>query len=360
MYLFIMSSIHNIMNRLRILYTAFFIVLIIGATYFLYKKVNGSKSVDFDGTLSGIDANVKADVSEGESGFIKVPLFLSRNFKKTDFSNANPKIEKILSGGPGKDGIPALFNPRFESLNNSDINDDVQVIVLQAENEIKLYPYNILVWHEIVNDKIGELSVAVTFCPLCGTAIVFDRKIEGEVLSFGVSGALIESNMVMYDKNTESLWQQSTGESLAGAHVGNILKIVPMQLISAGKARDLFPDAKILSKDTGYARDYNRNPYGGYDEIQDRLYFPVSEFGSKYPAKEIMIVFRLDDNSVAIPMKNVIEGEFLSEKVGGKEILITKTEGEVSIEDSRGMNVPFYFEMWFSFSVQHGKNAIVL
>jgi hypothetical protein len=290
---------------------------------------------------------------------IKIPGFLTWSFSKTDFSKVDKRVESALSGGPGKDGIPALSNPQFESINDSKAQETVQAIVLKEGDDIRAYPYNILIWHEIVNDEIGPVPVAVTFCPLCGSAIVYDRRAGDKTLEFGVSGALIDSNMVMYDKETESLWQQSTGVGLAGKHLGTELEIVPMQLMTIGEIKQKYPTAEILSENTGHRRNYDRNPYSGYDDDDSLLFFPVGDFGATYPAKEIMVAFKVNDAPVAIPFSS-LNNEPLSKDVSGEQITLTKTDGEVEIRGNSGEYIPFYFEMWFSFSAQHGKDAIVL
>ena len=164
---------------------------------------------------------------------IDVPSALNRYFPQTDFSKADPGLAQAISGGPGKDGIPAIDEPRFVPLSEFTYPDSVQAIVLVGKNKTKVYPYNILTWHEIVNDEIDGTPVAVTFCPLCGSAIVFNRTLPDDtVTTLGVSGSLLESNMIMYDRLTENLWQQSTGKTLAGSFHPAELNIEPFQLLT--------------------------------------------------------------------------------------------------------------------------------
>lgn len=140
-----------------------------------------------------------------------IPKFLRDSFPKTDWSKSSPIIVNVLSGGPGKDGIPAIDFPKFVSIDKFKHPDDVLAIVLKEGNSAKVYPYNILVWHEIVNDVVDNIPVSITFCPLCGSAVVYERKIQGDISTFGVNGFLLGSNMIMYDRLSETLWQQSTG-----------------------------------------------------------------------------------------------------------------------------------------------------
>nr|WP_258190773.1 DUF3179 domain-containing (seleno)protein [Arthrobacter sp. PAMC25284] len=174
----------------------------------------------------------------GGTDVANVPNFLRQSFPTTDFSRADPAIANVLSGGPAKDGIPALDNPAFVPVSEFTRPDSVQALLLEGSTEIKAYPYNILVWHEIVNDTIDGEPVAVTFCPLCGSAIVYEGVLPGgEATTFGVSGALLESNLVMFDRSTETLWQQSTGKALAGTHFGQQLALHKFQLLSVGEIK---------------------------------------------------------------------------------------------------------------------------
>lgn len=291
---------------------------------------------------------------------VDIPRQLETQFS-TDWSQANPAIMEAVSGGPKKDGIPALDNPNFVPLSSVDTPDSVQAIVLFDGVERKVYPYNILTWHEIVNDTVGNTPVAVTFCPLCGSAIVYDRTLpDGTVSSFGVSGSLLESNMIMYDRATESLWQQSTGRTLAGKHHSETLAHVPFQLQTLGEVRSQHPHALILSEDTGYARDYTRNPYAGY-ETNNRFAFEPSTIDTTFPPKSIMAVFRVGETPVAVPWLALREAGKASFTHETTVYTLTTTEaGELTITTTAGETVPFYFEMWFSFAAQHEEREIII
>jgi cytochrome c biogenesis protein CcdA len=288
---------------------------------------------------------------------VDIPKHVRNAFPDTDWSKADARIEKILSGGPGKDGIPSIDEPQFEPLADFRHPDSVQAIVLDDAGKKKVYPYNILIWHEIVNDRVDGVPVAVTFCPLCGSAIVFDRRIDGQESDFGVSGFLLESNMVMFDRSSESLWQQSTGEAFAGKHFGRQLSLVPFQLMTIGELRQKSPDALVLSEDTGHKRDYARNPYSGYDESDDFIFRPSRESDSYHP-KAIFVVFRFNERIVAVPWLSLTEGAVHETVILDKQISVSKKDGELKILSGQE-NIPFYFEMWFSFIAQHGDEGIV-
>lgn len=198
---------------------------------------------------------------------------------KTDFARRTVPSHEIISGGPPKGGIPALDRPRFESAAQAGrwLNARDPLIVVEHGSEVRAYPLSILMWHEIVNDQVGGRPVAVTFCPLCNTAIVFDRRFEGRLLDFGTTGRLRHSDLVMYDRQTETWWQQATGEGIVGVLAGRELQKVPSTTLAWREVRSLHPRVKVLSRETGYARPYGRNPYVGYDRGRR----PLAEFFSR-------------------------------------------------------------------------------
>lgn len=195
------------------------------------------------------------------------PNFWKNEWPGTDFSvtSVDSWVE-ILSGGPPKDGIPALSDPDFiPAAEESRIGEREPVITVEIDGQApRAYPVRYLTWHEIVNDEIGGLPVAVTFCPLCNSGITFDRRVDGKVLSFGVSGKLRYSDMVMYDRETQSWWQQAIGEGIVGEMTGKELTQVPSWMESWGEFRDRNPDGLVMDQ-PGFARSYGRNPYVSYD-----------------------------------------------------------------------------------------------
>ena len=191
---------------------------------------------------------------------------------RTDFSRHSVPLSEIVSGGPPRDGIPPIDHPRFESVGEANrwLDDRHPVIVVEAEGVAKAYPLGILIWHEIVNDEVGGLPVTVTYCPLCNTALVFDRRLDGRVLDFGTSGRLRMSDLVMYDRQTESWWQQAVGEAIVGELLGSSLESVPANTYGWATAQELYPGVQVLSRNTGFPEyeasgRYGQNPYSGYD-----------------------------------------------------------------------------------------------
>jgi len=188
---------------------------------------------------------------------------------RTDFSRSLIDLKEIHSGGPPKDGIPAIDTPRFVSVSEADawLAPDEPVILVSHGQQIHAYPLQIMIYHEIVNDRLDGIPISVTFCPLCNASIVFDRRVTGKILDFGTTGRLRKSDMLMYDRQTESWWQQFTGQALVGELAGTELAQLPSRITAYAELRRLAPGARILSRDTGYQRPYGQNPYRGYDRI---------------------------------------------------------------------------------------------
>ena len=188
-------------------------------------------------------------------------------WKLTNFDIVTVDPDEILSGGPRKDGIPAIDKPAFVSYADaaSWLADNEPVVAFEYEGKARAYPLQILMYHEIVNDTVGGKAVSVTFCPLCNASIVFDREVEGEVLDFGTTGRLRKSDLIMYDRQTESWWQQFTGKGIIGDYADTKLKQLPSQIVSFATFRDAFDQGEVLSVKTGFERNYGNNPYAGYD-----------------------------------------------------------------------------------------------
>jgi hypothetical protein len=285
-----------------------------------------------------------------------IPEYLKNSFTKTNWNKTTERVSELMSGGPGKDGIPALNNPKFVNINNWEFSEDIMSIVVSINNQVKVYPYNILNWHEIVNDTISDKNISVTFCPLCGTAIVYDRGILGEGNLLGVSGSLWESNMIMYDKDTESLWQQSTGESFAGDYLGKNLNRINFQFMTIKEAKKKYANALVLSSETGYTRNYTRNPYSGYEEDNDFIFEP-SITNNKHKPKNIFLITNILGEYQAIENIKIEENKKYEFVVDNNKFTLRKQDGEIEIKNSLGQAQPFYFEMWFSFVVQHKNNG---
>jgi hypothetical protein len=276
-----------------------------------------------------------------------------------DLSNASIPVDKILSGGPGKDGIPAIDNPIFVTQSKASfIKDTDRVLALEINGTAKAYPINILNWHEIVNDKIGDTAFAVTYCPLCGTGAVFSANIKGEHSRFGVSGLLYNSDVLLYDDNTESLFSQILSEAISGPLVGEKLLPLVSTHTTWGKWRSIHPNTLILSTATGYVRDYTRNPYGDYGTSR-ALYFPApssSPQANSFHPKETVIGLKDGERIKAYPFSELdknSQSEF-GDIINGKSYIVQwdSENKSAQIKDKNGNTIPtiqgFYFA-WIAF-----------
>lgn len=256
---------------------------------------------------------------------------------RTDFSKHTVPYKEIVSGGPPKDGIPALRHPRFIQVQEADswLKSREPVILLEIGPDARAYPIQIMTWHEIVNDTVGGTPVIVTFCPLCNTAISFERTVQGRALEFGTTGLLRFSNLVMYDAQTESWWQQATGEAIAGDLSAARLVRLPALLVSWGDFKASHPDGRVLSRDTGYARSYGRNPYPGYDDVRRS---PFAYRGPRTPgplrAMDRVLVVELNGVSVAYPYDVLQDERVINDTVGGVPIVVIWTPGTASALDA--------------------------
>ena len=183
---------------------------------------------------------------------------------QTDFTRHSVDFDEIIPGGPPKDGIPSVDEPEFMPVAEATLSDNEPVIGLVVQEDARAYPLRILIWHEIVNDVVGGVPVAVTYCPLCNTGLVFDRRVGEEVLEFGTTGKLRNSDLVMYDRTTESWWQQFSGEAIVGELTGTQLAVLPARLESFANFKARAPGGRVQVPGTD-SRAYGVNPYAGYD-----------------------------------------------------------------------------------------------
>ncbi len=211
----------------------------------------------------------------------------------TDFSKASVDYGSILSGGPPKDGIPSIDQPIFgmveEVAEKWDMGPQEPVITVEIGGDLKTYPLRILMWHEIVNDSVGGVPVAVTYCPLCNSAVVFDRRVGDRILDFGTTGKLRNSDLVMYDRQTESWWQQFLGEAIVGEMTGTLLDMVPVRIESFEKFRARGVHGKVLVPNNPRVRRYGGNPYEGYDGRSRPYEFFRGELPNEVPPLERVV-----------------------------------------------------------------------
>ncbi len=254
---------------------------------------------------------------------------------KTDFAKHSVPLSEIMSGGPPKDGIPAIDRPKFLPVSGPDdwLKPQEPVIFFEHAGDARAYPLQILIWHEIVNDTVGGVPVAITFCPLCHTAIAFDRRAGGKVLDFGTTGKLRFSDLVMYDRQTESWWQQASGEAIVGALTGVTLTPLPAQIISWATFKQAFPQGKLLSRQTGFRRAYGRNPYVGYDDINASPFLYRGPSDSRLRPMERVVTVSIRAEAVAYPLRVLEKVRVINDTVGGVDIVVLFEQGVTSALD---------------------------
>ncbi|MEJ7800069.1 MAG: DUF3179 domain-containing protein [Ilumatobacter sp.] len=243
----------------------------------------------------------------------------------TDWTNRTVGLDEFRLGIGGvdpRDRIPPIDEPVFEPIASADWLDAREPgALVQFGDEIRFYPLSILTRHEIVNDRFGDVPVVVTFCPLCNTAISFDARVDGQTLRFGVSGLLRNSDLVMWDDATTSLWQQITGEAVVGDFAGTQLELIPTSIVSYGDVLENFPDAISLSRDTGFGIEYGANPYRAYSSSTSPFLFD-GDPDPRYPALSRVVGVTLDGNEKAYPFSVLREQRAINDELAGTPIVV--------------------------------------
>jgi hypothetical protein len=254
----------------------------------------------------------------------------------TDFRKHSIPFSEIRSGGPPKDGIPAIDAPNFQTVQAADtwLDDREPVVFVQVGRDARAYPIQILMWHEIVNDVVGGEPLLVTFCPLCNTAIAFRRTFNGRVLDFGTTGRLRHSNLIMYDRQSESWWQQATGEAIVGELTGGQLVFHPAAMIAWADFKRAYPQGQVLSRDTGHARSYGKNPYAGYDDISKPPFLFDGTTPDLLPPMARVLTVDLNGEAVAYPYTVLSKLKVVNDMVGGMPVVIFWIPGASSALDA--------------------------
>ncbi len=270
---------------------------------------------------------------------------------------------QIFSGGPDKDGIPSINAPKFIKARDADfVKDKDRVLGITVNGISKAYPISILNWHEIVNDSIGDVFFTITYCPLCGTGVAFDSKVNGKTLSFGVSGLLYNSDVLLYDRETESLWSQLLSKAVTGKYKSTRLKMLPVMHTTWADWKQFHPSTLVLSKNTGYWRSYSRDPYSGYEQSSN-IFFPVSNKApKKYHPKERVLGLVSGKLYKAYPFVelNRQDKEKFTDVVAGKPYTIywNKKEQSGYLTDEVGVIIPVVQSYWFAWYAFHPETKI--
>ena len=314
------------------------------------------------GSAGGTGAGPEA----GQGGLVENPGAIPSGALgefSTDFTRSAITFETILSGGPPKDGIPSIDSPKFISLEAADrwIGPQEAVLVLRYKGRVRVYPLQILMWHEIVNDEIDGTSVIVTYCPLCNTGVAFKGEIDGQSMDFGTTGRLRYSNLIMYDRQSETWWQQASGRGLIGEYAGRSLPLLPISILPwnevlrtyGGTESGLEDGAsgglgtfytsentkenspvEVLSKQTGQSRPYGNNPYQGYDTNSSAFLYAGPETPDEYETMERVLAVQVEDEERAFPFEQLSSNKVTETSIGGRRVVVFWQPGTASALDA--------------------------
>lgn len=242
--------------------------------------------------------------------------------------------DAVRSGGPPPDGIPPIDSPNYDNVGDIDFLEPTEpILLLEVNGDVRGFPIQIMTWHEIVNDTIGGVPVTVSFCPLCNSAVAFERQIDDIEFDFGTSGSLFNSSLVMYDRQTETLWTHFDGRAVIGALTGIELAKIPVQTVSWDDFRTTFPDALVLNRDTGFNRRYGANPYVGYDEAGDRPFLFDGAIDGRLAPKERVVAIRGVEDTVIVPTFVLLEKGAVALEVDGRSAVALFDAGTSSALD---------------------------
>jgi len=267
-----------------------------------------------------------------------------------EISNATVPVKEIRRGGPPPDGIPSIDNPQFTPATEVNYLDPGDIVIGYTKDGVaRAYPFRILIWHEIVNDTVASRPIAIVYCPLCGTAMVFDRSYRDQTLEFGVSGLLYNSDVLMFDRQTKSLWSQLGMKSVAGEFVGTELLWLHSEQSTWDAWRKKYPDGQVLNTNTGHRRDYVNLPYQGYF-TSSRTMFPYEDNRDELAPKEWIAGIRVDAQAKAYHIESLPDNQWVDDQVGGTSLRIRYSPENESFEaeTADGKVIPVVHAFWFA------------
>ncbi len=320
---------------------------------------------DLDDTLPATFEELRETVEASEQleelSAAPVEPVAVKTIEVTDGIRHSVPLSEILGGGPPKDGIPSIDSPLFVSVSDAQtfLDDGEPGIAVSIDGINRFYPFQILVWHEIVNDTYNDKRVLVTYCPLCLSGIVFDPVVQGERVEFGTSGKLWQSNLVMYDRKTDTYWSQVLGEAIRGELTGAMLEVLPSDQMRFGEWRAQFPGGNVLSKETGIARVYGLDPYGSYYTDNDSLIGRISNEDDRLDRKEFVLGVVINGQAKAYHTDAVKRDGTVRDVVAGETIIAEydQTLDVVRIyqEGDEGVRTRInpFANFWFSWAAVH-------
>jgi hypothetical protein len=342
------------------------IIVVMMLLIVIFLLIVGCSEVIEDGPMEDFsNSNVNKDF------YVEIPMeeVSSDSKEKIMVTDSGVKYlvhpDKILSGGPPMDGIPSIDNPKYVSVQEADkwIEDNELVLALNYNGVERVYPLQIMVWHEIVNDNVAGDPILITYCPLCGSGIAFERKIEvnGErkEVEFGTSGKLYNSNLVMYDRETQTYWTQIGGKAIVGKLTGQELVGISIDTVVWRDWKESHLDSEVLSQDTGHSRNYGKDPYGNYYE-NSFLFFPVENENNIIHPKTVIHGIEVDGIYKAYKEEDLIKFEEIEDDLNGVKIKIKRDEsGIVSITKiETGIEIVKERDFWFAWYAFHPNTLL--
>jgi len=276
-------------------------------------------------------------------------------------STKSISLSDLNQGCQRRDCIPSIDDPKYVSVAEAThVDDDDVVLALSLKGYHRAWPARILDQHEIVNDLIAGMPIAITWCPLCGSAVGVIREIDGQVTEFGVSGLLYNSDLVFYDRKTETLWDQIEAKGIVGPLTGTELELVPITMTRWGKWKTAHPDTLVLSADTGFAFDYSRDAYGNYRD-QKRLMFPVANTSSAIHPKSVVFGFDFGGQQIAFTESLLEQSAPVEREIGGQSFDISLADdGEVKMANRESGEEYFPVRSyWFAWYTFHPETELV-
>ena len=285
----------------------------------------------------------------------------SRTMNGFEIENPLIPLDEIFHGGPPRDGIPSIDDPKFlRASEQSFLEDEDRVLGVVIDGVAKAYPIRIMDWHEIVNDRFGDKAVVITYCPLCGSGLAFNSRIGNEATEFGVSGLLYKSDVLLYDRKTNSLWSQLGTKAISGPRKGTNLEIIPTANTSWGEWKKTYPTTLVLSTATGHERDYSRSPYLGYKN-SPKTYFPVGDTDDRFHPKEFVIGIEINGRSKAYPYSELskspgaVVDKFASRKI---RVDYNRKSESATITDESGKPMKGVIAFWFAWFAFHPDTEV--
>jgi len=278
-----------------------------------------------------------------------------------DLKDALIPVDQIVSGGPAKDGIPAIDQPRFVQVAEASFLQTADMVLgLTRRGLARAYPLRILNWHEVVNDQLGAEPITITYCPLCGTGVAFDRRVNGRVLSFGVSGLLYNNDVLLYDRQTNSLWSQLMGQAISGPMKGQRLAMLPVTHTTWGDWRNSHATTRALSTETGHRRAYDQDPYAGYD-VSTEIMFPLAFRSAGLHPKERVLGVQIGTQTKAYPFVELGKTSGVITDTWANTTLTIRFDqatGRATAHASNGAQWPAVVGYWFAWYAFHPDTAV--